>query len=382
MAKKESEGNILAAAAGREKTIIRTSILGIAANVFLAAFKAVIGLSANSVAIISDAVNNITDALSSVITIVGTKLAGKAPDKKHPLGYGRIEYFSALIVSAIVLYAGITTVVDSIKKIIHPEDVNYSITSLIILAAAIVVKLVLGAYTKKKGKDVNSGSLTASGQDAFQDAILSASVLASAVVYMLWKVNLEAYVGAVIGLFIVKAGVEMILEALNEMLGSRADSELSKSIREVLLREPEVHGVYDLFIHNYGPDKNIASVHVEVLDTLNAHEIDTLTRKLQLAVYSELGVILQAVGIYSINTANDKAANIREDIRRRIFEHEGVLQFHGFYLDEEQKFILFDIILDFAIPDRKALYQQICQEIQEAYPEYRIQIALDVDISD
>ncbi len=382
MAEPSSREELVTTAANREKTIVRTSILGILANVFLAAFKAVIGITANSVAIISDAVNNITDALSSVITIVGTKLAGKAPDKKHPMGYGRIEYLSAFIVSAIVLYAGITTVVDSVKKIIHPEDVNYSIISLIILGAAIVVKLVLGAYTKAKGRKVNSGSLVASGQDAFQDAILSASVLVSAVVYLIWGIKLEAYVGAIIGLFIVKAGIEMILEAVNEMLGKRADAELSKGIKATIAKEDEVHGVYDLFINNYGPDKNVASVHVEVDDSMTAHDIDTLTRKLQAKVYKEHGVVLQAVGVYSVNTGDNEAAHIHQDIRRRVLAHEDVLQMHGFYIDTETKQITFDIILDFSVKDRTARCIEIKKEIEAAYPDYNLFIALDVDLTD
>ena len=281
--------DITAPASGdnRSKVIIRTSIIGIIANVFLAVFKASIGLAANSVAVISDAVNNLTDALSSVITIIGTKLAGKAPDKKHPMGYGRIEYMSALIVSAIVLYAGITTLVDSVKKIIHPEDVNYSTVSLIIIGAAIAVKLMLGFYTKAKGKKVNSGSLVASGQDAAQDAILSASVLVSALIYVIFHVNIEAYVGAVIALFIIKSGIEMILDAVNEMLGMRAEDELTGAIKETINEFPEVHGAYDLFMNNYGPDRNIASVHVEVDDTLTASEIDALSRKIQETEYAE-----------------------------------------------------------------------------------------------
>lgn len=382
MSESTNREELVKAAVSREKTIIRTSILGIAANVFLAAFKAVVGISANSVAVTSDAVNNLSDALSSIITIVGTKLAAKAPDKKHPMGYGRIEYLSALIVSAIVLYAGITTVVDSVKKIIHPEDVNYSIVTIIILAAAIVVKLVLGAYTKKKGKAVKSGSLVASGQDAFQDAILSASVLVSAGVYMLWGVKLEAYVGAVIGLFIVKAGIEMILEAINEMLGKRADSEFSKAIKETIAAEPEVHGVYDLFINNYGPDKNIASAHVELDENMTAREIDTLTRRIQVAVYQKHGVLLQSLGVYSLNADDSEAGKIRQDIRRRVLAHEYVLQFHGFYIDMEKHLMSFDIIIDFACKDREALYEQIKKEIEEAYPDYSIFVALDTDVTD
>lgn len=382
MAEETTRQEALALAANRQKTIIRTSILGIAANVFLAAFKAFVGLTSNSVAVMSDAVNNLSDALSSVITIIGTKLAGKAPDKKHPMGYGRIEYLTALIVSAIVLYAGITTVVDSVKKIIHPEDVDYSIVSLIILGAAVVVKFVLGIYTKKKGKAVNSGSLVASGQDAFQDAILSLSVLVSAGIYLLWGLNLEAYVGAVIGLFIIKGGIEMILEALNQMLGQRADSELAKALKETVSKEPAVYGVYDLFINNYGPDYNIASLHVEVDDVMTAKEIDAMTRRIQYTVYKELGVLVQAVGVYSRNTGDSEAAQIGEAIRKKVSAHPEVLQMHGFYLDEEKKQISFDLVLDFSTEDRKAACEQIRQEIAADYPQYQIFAALDTDYSD
>lgn len=366
----------------REKTIIRTSILGIVANVFLSVFKAIVGSKANSVAIISDAVNNLTDALSSVITIIGTKLAGKAPSKNHPMGYGRIEYFSAFIVSAIVLYAGITTVIDSVKKIIHPEDVDYSLVSLIVLAAAVVIKLILGIYTKKKGKLVNSGSLVASGQDAFQDAIISASVLVSAGIYLLWGIKLEAYVGAIIGLFIIKSGIELIIESINNMLGRRADSALSKALKSTIAKEPEVRGVYDLFINNFGPDKNLASAHVEVDENMTAREIDALTRRVQVSVFREHGVILLALGIYSYNTGDSEAVQIRQTIRRIVLSHEGILQFHGFYVDTEARTLVFDIVVDFSVKDPVQLKEVIRNEILREYPDYEIHIILDTDLSD
>ena len=366
----------------REKTIIRTSIIGILANVLLAAFKAFIGIAANSVSVISDAVNNISDAASSVITIAGTKLAGKAPDKKHPLGYGRIEYITAMVVAAIVLYAGITTLVDSIKKIIHPEQAEYSIISLVILAAAVGVKLILGAYTKKKGREVKSGSLTASGQDAFQDAILSASVLATALIFIFTGVSLEAWVGAVISVFIIKSGLEMIVDAVNEILGKRPGGEVTKAMKETIARNPEVRGAYDLLLNNYGPDLYIGSVHIEVPEDMTAREIDALSRKLQEDVYREHGILLGTIGVYSVNTKGGEIAQAYEDIRKRVTAREGVLQIHGFYMDTEKKTMRFDLILDFAVRDRKALYRQICEEIAAAYPEYTVHIALDVDLSD
>ena len=366
----------------RERVIIRTSVIGILANVFLAALKFTIGILANSVAVTSDAVNNLSDALSSVITIVGTKLAGKAPNKKHPMGYGRIEYLSALIVSAIVLYAGITAFVDSVKKIIHPEELSYNILSVVIIAAAVAVKLVLGAYVKKKGREVNSGSLTASGEDASHDAILSASVLVSALIFMIFHVNLEAWVGALISVFIVKAGLEMISEAVDEMLGVRVSSELSGKIKETVTAVPGVLGAYDLLLNNYGPDRFIASIHVEADENMTVRELDGLTRRLQKEVYAATGVILATVGVYSVNSKDTEAARIREAVRSLVLAHPEVLQFHGFYVDVEARRMSFDVILDFAAEDRHALYEAIRAEVRAAWPEYEIHVTLDVDASD
>ena len=171
----------------RKKKIIKTSIIGILVNIILVIFKTIIGIVTNSIAIILDAINNLTDVLSSIITIIGTKLAGKAPDKKHPYGHGRIEYFTSVIISAIVLYAGITAGKESIEKIINPEKVEYSIISLIIIAIAVIVKLILGKYVKGVGKKVNSQSLVASGQDAFMDAILSFTTLIAGIINYIWK---------------------------------------------------------------------------------------------------------------------------------------------------------------------------------------------------
>jgi len=365
----------------REKVIIRTSVIGILANVFLAAFKAAIGILSNSIAVTLDAVNNLSDALSSIITIVGTKLAGKLPDKKHPLGYGRIESLSAMIVSGIVLYAGITSAVESVKKIIHPEKPDYSVISLVIIAVAVIVKIILGRYVKAKGEKVNSGSLVASGSDAMFDAILSASVLACAIIFMLTGLSLEAYVGVVIAVIIIKAGIEMMIETLNQILGVRADKEQTIRIKRLLAEEPEVRGAYDLIIHNYGPDKNLASVHLELPDTMTAKEIDQLTRRLERKIFKETGVILVGVGLYSYNTGDDEAADIRKDVYKRVMAHEWAVQVHGFYVDMTEKYMTFDVVLSFDIKPSEGL-SILYEEIQAAYPEYHITIAPDVDVSD
>lgn len=366
----------------RERIIVRTSIIGIAANVLLVAFKAAVGLAANSIAIVLDAVNNLTDALSSIITIIGTKLAGKSANSEHPLGYGRYEYLSALVIVAIVLYAGITSLIESVRKIIEPELADYSVVTLVIVAAAVVVKIVLGRYVSAKGKQVGSGSLVASGKDALFDAAISASVLAAALIYIATDVSLEAYVGVLISIVIVKAGVDMLRETLDDILGHRPDPDLAKGVKRTVCADADVLGAYDLLLDSYGPDLTIGAVHVEVPDTMTAAEIDSMTRRLQAAVYEEHHIALATVGIYSRNTTDNAIVELQSNVTRAVMAHDEVLQMHGFYVDDERKRASFDVIIDFAAPDREALYGQIVEEVKALYPDYEFTVTLDVDLSD
>ena len=365
----------------RDRIIVRTSVVGIVTNVLLAAFKAAVGLASHSIAVVLDAVNNLSDALSSIITIVGTKLSGKLPDKKHPLGYGRIEYLSAMIVAGIVLYAGITSLVESVKKIIRPETPEYSTVSLVIISVAVVVKIVLGKYVKAQGKKVNSCALAASGSDAMFDAVLSFSVLLSAIVFLVFKVSLEAYVGAVISCFIVKAGLEMMSETVNEILGQRPDKETTAKIKRLLAEEPGVRGAYDLILYNYGPDKNLASVHLELPDTMTVEEVDRLTRRLERRVYGETGVILVGVGVYSCNTKDSEVARIFKDVRDKVLSHEWALQVHGFHVDVPSKEMRLDVVMSFDIRPKDGV-EILRREIGQAYPDYAVLIIPDVDVSD
>lgn len=366
----------------REKIVIKISVISIILNIVLAGFKAFVGLLANSIAIISDAVNNLSDALSSIITIVGTKLAGKAPDKKHPYGYGRIEYMTSLVVSGIVLYAGITTMVESVKKIIHPESADYSMVTIVILVAGIIVKFILGIYVKKKGKEVNSDSLVASGSDAFNDAILSISVLVSAIIYLLFKISLEAYVGVLLAVFIIKAGLELIKESVDNMIGVRVESSLAKSIKKDITNEKNIQGAYDLVLNDYGPDKYLGSIHIEVPDTMTVAEVDKLSRKITKNILNKYGVILHTIGVYSVNTKDKSIISARKEITNIVFAHKGILQMHGFYIDEKDKTISFDIIIDFKVKNREEVYRKIYEEVQNKFKDYEIEITLDVDISD
>jgi len=363
----------------RERAIIRTSIIGIGTNVMLAVFKAIIGVISNSIAITLDAVNNISDALSSVITIIGTKLGAKQPDRKHPLGHGRIEYISSMVVAAIVLYAGITSLVESFKKIISPEKASYDTISLVIIAVAVLVKVLLGKYVKKQGVKHNSGALIASGSDALFDALISASVLASAIIYLAFDISLEAYVGVLISIFIVKAGIEMMTETISEILGKRSDKEDTDKIKNIIAEEKEVRGVYDLIIFNFGPSKNYASVHIELDDTMTVDEVDVLTRKIEAKVYQQSGVILTGVGVYSHNTSNEEVAVIKNTVKEKVLSFDWALQMHGFYVDMEEKSIRLDVVISFDIEKEKAL-SILTESISELYPTYSLKITTDLDV--
>ena len=368
--------------AGRDKVIIRTSIVGILTNILLAAFKAGVGLASNSIAIVMDAVNNLSDAASSIITIVGTKLAGKEADRKHPFGYGRIEYLSAMVISILVLYAGVTAFVESVKKILHPEAPDYSAITLIIVAVAVVVKIVLGRYVKRVGEKVKSDSLINSGEDATLDAVISASTLAAAGIYLIFHISLEAWLGALIAAVIVKSGLGMLRETLSKLLGERADAALVLDVKKTIRSFPEINGAYDLILHNYGPDSYNGSVHIEIPDTLSADELDRLTRKVTAEVYRKHSVLLTGVGVYAFNTKDPEAAAAREDIARIVTEDPHVLQMHGFFMDKEEKVLRFDLVVSFDAGDRRAAFREACGRVQQAYPDYSLQASMDMDFSE
>ena len=368
--------------ASRDSIIIRTSVIGILANIALAAFKAVVGLSSNSIAIVMDAVNNLSDAASSVITIVGTKLAGREPDKKHPFGYGRIEYLSATIISLLVLYAGITAFTESVKKIIHPDTPDYGAAALIIVAAAVVVKLLLGRYVKGIGEKVNSDSLKGSGEDATLDSVISASTLVAAAIYLFFHISLEAWLGAIIAVVIIKSGVEMLRDTLSKILGERVDAQLAAEMKATIRENPEVRGAYDLILHDYGPDLYNGSGHIEVPDTMTADELDRLNRKITREVYDKHGVALTAISVYSYNTKDPEAAEVRNRVSKIVTADPYVREMHGFYMDKIEKRMRFDVVVSFDAEDRNKVYREVCEKVQREFPDYKLLIAMDADFSE
>ncbi len=337
----------------RSTQIIRTSWIGIAANVLLAAFKAGVGILASSVAIVMDAVNNLSDALSSVITIVGTKLSQRPADRKHPFGFGRIEYFSAIIIAVIVLSAGITSLIESVKKIFHPTEPSYTTVTLVVIVVAIAVKIVLGLFVKRKGTQLKSDALIASGSDALFDAIITLATLVSAGIMLLWNVSIDGYLGALISLVIIKAGIEMLASPV----------------------------VYDLILHNYGPDVKIGSLHVSVYDTMSAHDIHGLTRKISTQMFMRHGIIM-TVGVYAIATGENRMTELQTQVIQTLSAHQEIVQVHGFYYSERDKMLSVDVVPDISVHDDAALIAQLTAEIQPLVPGMDVVVVVDHNYSE
>lgn len=358
----------------REKKITRTGIIGIVANIFLAALKAAAGLMSGSIAIALDAINNLSDALSSVITIVGVKLAGRKPDREHPFGHGRIEYFSAMIIALIILGAGLGSLIEAVKKTAEPSLPSYSLWQLGIVSAAIVVKILLSRYFKTQGAKYNSDALTASGADAGLDALLSAATLIGAAITMLFSVNPDGIIGILISVFIIKAGAELLLEPASSALGSRPDSELSKSIKRIVESIPGVIGAYDLVLHNYGPNYAIGAVHIEIDGDMLAADIHKLTQEIRNSVFEQFGIIM-TVGIYALDGVH---AEYRSRIIEAVKAHSGVVDVHGVFFEDYKKYLSFDVSVDFTVKDSAALREEIIQEVRAIAPGYEIRLNFDI----
>lgn len=359
----------------RNKEIIRTSRIGIAANILLAAFKAMVGALAGSVAIIMDAVNNLSDALSGVITIVGTKLSARPADNKHPFGHGRIEYLSAIVISVIVLVAGASSFIESAKKILNPTVPRYTTLTLVVIIVAILVKLVLGRYVKAQGRKLKSDSLVASGADATFDAVVTLSTLVSAGIMLVAGVNLDGIFGTLISIVIIKSGFEMLGSPINQLVGMGVPRQLTDEIRKEVEAYPQVHGVYDIILNYYGPNTIIGSLHVNVLDTLTAREIHGLTRDIAEEMYEKHAIIC-TVGIYAINTQG-KLGTLQKDVMTFVYGQPDVLQSHGFYYYSDTNLVTIDVVPVDSVHDDKAFALEMRDRLSKRFPEYKFGVVID-----
>ncbi|HHT66957.1 MAG TPA: cation transporter [Erysipelotrichaceae bacterium] len=363
----------------RNKVIVKTSLIGVSTNVLLVIVKTIIGLLAHSVAIVMDAINNLSDVLSSVITIIGTKLSQKKPDAKHPYGHGRFEYITSLVIGMIILAAGVGAIVKSIFTIIDGSNPTFDIISLILIALAVLVKIALGLYYRYIGKKVYSESLIGSGIDALFDALLSFGTLISIIVLLVWKINIEGYIGVVIGLFMIKSGIGVLMNSVSSIIGERTNKETLKAIERLVCDNPRVKGAYDLIVNNYGPNYGVGSIRIEVDDQMTAKDIHSLTKNIADKVFEKFGIVI-TVGIYASNNSDPMIAKIRSDIQKEVLTNNVIKQVHGFYVDQEAKTISFDVMVDYSEVNAESAIEQIHENLLKKYPDYKFIIIKDEDV--
>jgi len=364
----------------RDKQIIKVSIYGILTNVALVIFKAIVWFLSNSIAIVLDALNNLSDVISSLVTILWIKLSSKKPDKEHPYWHGRIEYFASIVIAVIILLAWIAAAKESIEKIITPVKTHYTIVTIIVVTVAIFVKYFLWTYYKKEWKKLNSGSLSASGADAMNDCLIALSTLIAALISIFFHIWIEWYIWIIISFFIIKTWIEILKDTVNEMIWTRADSDLTNRLKAKVQSYEWVLGVYDLMLHNYGPNKIIGTAHIQVNDDMTAKEIHRLTREIQIWVYSAFGIIL-TIWIYATN--NDwEFGKIQKELNQIIKNYENIIQMHGFYVDDSTNNISFDLIFDYKEENPEKIVKKIKKEIKSKFPDYEYSVIIDNDVSE
>ena len=368
----------------REKEIIKTSFIGIIANVLLVGFKTFVGFVAGSISIIMDALNNLTDALSSIITIIGTKLSNKRPNKKHPYGYGRIEYITSTLIAALILFAGGMAIYESIKSIIdHFQNgtmPKFEIYSIVIIAVAIAVKVGIGLFFRRQSKKSDSEALDASGKDALFDSILSSSTLVGMLVAKFAGFYVEGYLGIIIGCFIIRSGIELLKESLSSIIGNRFDKDLVTNIKNDINQIEGVQGSFDLILNSYGHNKNIGSVHIGVKDNLSSKEIQEIERDITYLMYTKYNAII-TVGIYAENTNDKESQIIYDGILEATKKYKNILQIHGFYVDKVKKYINFDLVISFDEEKPYEIIESIKEEVGKNNSDYQIIINYDQDFS-
>ncbi len=364
----------------REHKIIKTSLISLLANIILSAFKISMGLFSASTVIVLDGVENISNALGIILTIIGIKLSSKTPDKKHPLGYGRIEYITDLLVSTLVIYIGFTALIASVGNIKNATNIQYDGYIYFVLVISAIVKLLLSKHEKDIGFKLKSRALVAAAVDSFANALISISIILSALIRLTFGINLEHFIGIVIALLIIRGGIIMIRDTMDEILGRRTNEELKTKIKNIILEFEEVFGVYDLVLHSYGREKNIGSVHIEIKSSLSTLELDLLERKIAKRIYDELHVVLAGISIYTINVDDKSAHSIHKFIKSLESLKESILNIHGILIDTGNKKVYFDIVVNFNEQNIDGLIREIKRKIKTKYPEYEVHIQNDVDI--
>ena len=367
----------------REKKILHASMVGIVSNIALCGAKAAIGILSNSIAIVLDAMNNLSDALSSVLTFAGIRLAGRPANRNHPFGFGRFEYLTTMTIALIILATGVFSLVQSFRKAVDPEPSEYTWVGLAVLAAAVAAKLAMSRYFRKSGEAAASETLKVTASDALFDAVITAATLTAALVSVFFgdvAPWLDGVLGIGISAVIIRAGFKMVMSPLDRLLGERVDHALIEKLKKEISADSEVKGVYDVIIHDYGPGRKLGSVYIGVEDTMSAHEIQDLTRRIQSRILGRYGILF-TIGVHAMNWKDPASRVMYDRIMDMLKRTPGVIEVHGLYIDPKDRTISFDVVVDFNVKDLEGFRRKLVSEVRDCYPDYRSDVVIDYDYS-
>lgn len=362
----------------RSRIIARTSALGVCANLFIALVKVILGIITSSIAIVSEGVNNATDALTSVLTLVGAKLATKKPDKKHPFGYGRIEYLTSLIIAVVILISGVEMLIESVKLIFTPAELSVTYMSLAIVAFSAVIKFFLGTYTVKMGKKMGSGSLVALGVDSRNDCLVSFITLASATVFLIFDFSVDAYAGIITSVLIVKAGFEILKDTVSELLGRAGEKDLADRLYEEIRQTEGVINAADMMLHNYGPNSYSGSVNIEIDHTKTVGEIYQFIHALQLRIMKEYNVVM-VFGVYAVDNDSERSKCVRETVENFIGEYGHIKSYHAIYFDSLSDKLYCDLVVDYELKDWDRLKMDFTEYMKIRYPDNTLELTVETE---
>ena len=362
----------------REGVITAVSALGIAVNLLIAAAKVVLGLFASSIAIVSEGVNNASDAMTSVLTLVGSRLAGKHPDAKHPFGYGRVEYLTSLVIAGLILFTGIEMLTSSVRLIFEPSELNVSVQALVVVAVSALIKFFLGVFTVSAGRRSGSGALVGVGLDCRNDSFISVVTILSAVIFIVSGVSVDAYVGVLMSLLVVKAGFDVLRDTVSELLGRPGDAELAAKLYREIRSTPGILGAVDMMLHNYGPDAYSGSVNVEIDHEKTVGEVYDFLHALQLRIMREYNVTL-VFGVYAVDGDHEEVRVIRQRIAEFVRAHEHVKSFHAVYLDPASPRLYCDLIVDYELRDWSLLRGEFTDFMRESFPERELVLTIETE---
>ncbi len=340
-----------------------SSFVGIICNIFLFCAKYLLGTFSNSISIVSDAFNNLTDSAGCIVTLLGYKMSSKPADKDHPFGHGRMEYLSTLTIAIIILMVGFELLKNSFSKIIHPDELRFSIITIISLILSVCLKLWMSFFNNKLGKKINSGVLIATSKDSKTDAVATSATIIAIITSLFTKFPVDGVIGILVSIFIMKSGYDIIKDTIDDLLGKPADPELVKSIKEYIQQSDKIIGIHDLIIHNYGPGNMIASCHAEVRsdeDFIAVHDsIDIIERE----IYSKLN-ILMTIHMDPVEVDNELVNKCKSRILEIVETIDDSLCIHDFRIvtGETHTNLVFDLVVPYGFKYENADIKKIIDD--------------------